>query len=126
MTAGANAAAAIPPSDRHSTSTGSDGASAAPREQTAVPSRAAQYTRLRTQPVPDPPGQRHRRREREEESDDDEDAATESGVEFVRIAFSGTLTMLLLTVPTNVPASSAASAGDVPGPCSSLAVALRA
>jgi hypothetical protein len=45
ITAGANAAAATPPSDRHAISSGKDGAVAAPTAQIAVDSSAAQYTR---------------------------------------------------------------------------------
>ena len=117
ITAGANAAASKPPRQRQATSSCSEGAVAAPTAHTAVPINATQYTRRRPNRSPIQPTSGIVAVNVSRNPTTTKTPLLSGASNSSRMAGSGTLTTLLLTVPTNVPASRAASASGVPSPC---------
>ena len=114
ITAGANAAAATPPSVRHAINSGSDGAVAEPMAHTAVANKAAAYARRRPKRSPNHPASGTVAAKATRKPTTTNTPLPRGASNSSRIASSGMLTTLLLTVPTRVPANSAASPSGVP------------
>src|SRR6478735_11343759 len=115
-TAGPSAEAAAPPRQRHRISSSSDGAVAAPMAHTAVAIIEAQYIRRLPNRSPIQPTSGIVAVKVIRKPTTTNTPLPSGAPNSARMAGIGTFTTLLLTVPTKVPESSAASANGVPAP----------